>query len=115
MRVLGRGACGRDDLGWRLGWAGLQRTEVSEAQTRKASARVVMPSTVKVPDESPRQSIDTPQSTLRERSMLVSDAQTAMAGANAAAPSGPSSFHSRLSCAQERDQGVRRREDGNHE
>ena len=69
-----------------------------------------MPSTVKVPDESPRQSIDTPQSTLRERSMLVSDAQTAMAGANAAAPSGPSSFPSRLSCAQETDSGRHRRD-----
>ena len=37
--------------------------------------------------------------------ILVSNALTAMAGANAAAPSGPRLLLNRLSCAQERDRG----------
>ena len=45
MSVLGRGACGRHELGWSLGWAGLQRTEVSEGVTETSSAMAWAPST----------------------------------------------------------------------
>ena len=59
---MGKGACWRKQMGWSWGWAGMQRTEVS-------------------------------------------DAQTAMAGANAAAPSGPNLLLFKSSCIQERGNG----------
>ena len=63
--------------------------------SRSASHRMVVPSS--------------PKSLLLTK-ILVREAQTAIAGANAAAPSGPISFHFRLSCAQETDSGRHRRD-----
>ena len=114
--TMGRGACRHEWMGWSWGWAGLQRTDVSEALTAKSavkriasagriwlyfffsgvkSASVwpgVMPQSEMLFSLAMLTSIvaDSVSSWLYRMSVTVSVALTAMAGANADAPSEPS-------------------------
>jgi hypothetical protein len=83
----------------------LHATFVTRSRVHSFSSNPERPSTALRTTASP-----SAQRSLSPRDNDVMEAQTAMAGANAAAPSGPSLLYLRLSCAHEKDKDRHRRD-----